>query len=324
MTGFDDIRRSIAHELDALNAEIRRGLQTSNPLMNDIVETYLRTKGKQIRPILVLLSAKLLGGITDATISSAASIEMLHNASLIHDDVIDFTLKRRNEPTVNAVWDNHVAVLVGDYFVSSSLEMAMRTGSMNCISIIARLGRTLSLGEIDQIDKARNHQLSEDAYFAIIEQKTASLFVACVEMGAATTDASPDCAARLREVARLLGLCFQVRDDIFDYYDSEAIGKPSGNDLREGKITLPLLYALNCPGQPDCADMNRIVRNSELSADDIARLIAYARNAGGIDYAYEKMSELRRKAVDIIGTFPESETRDAFILLFDYIIRRDF
>lgn len=324
MTSFDEIRSSIAPELDALNAAIRHGLQTSNALMNEIVGNYLRTKGKQIRPILVLLSAKLLGKITEETIASAASIEMLHNASLIHDDVIDLTLKRRNEPTVNAVWDNHVAVLVGDYFVSSSLQMAMKTGSMECIGIVARLGRTLSLGEIDQIDQARSHQLSEDAYFAVIEQKTASLFVACVELGSLTSGASPEQTAKMMEVARLLGLCFQIRDDIFDYFDSKNTGKPSGNDLREGKVTLPLLYALSQTGSEDSELMNALVRKPELTTDDIARLIDYARREGGIDYAYEKMSELRQQAVEIMLTFPESETRSAFILLFDYIIRRDF
>ena len=324
MTSFDEIRSSIAPELEDLNRDIRRGLQTSNRLMNEIVENYLKTKGKQIRPMLVLLSAKLLGRISEATIASAASIEMLHNASLIHDDVIDLTLKRRNEPTVNAVWDNHVAVLVGDYFVSSSLQMAMRTGSMECVSIIARLGRTLSLGEIDQIDTARSHQLTEQAYFSIIERKTASLFVACVQMGSLTSGASSAETEKLCEVARLLGLCFQIRDDIFDYFDSKNIGKPSGNDLREGKVTLPLLYALSLTDREESARMNTLVRKQELSADDIAELIDYARRSGGIDYAYETMRRLRRQAVDLMLTFPESDTRNAFILLFDYIIRRDF
>ncbi|WP_289857891.1 polyprenyl synthetase family protein [uncultured Muribaculum sp.] len=324
MTSFDDIRRSIASELDELNSNISQALHTANPLMNEIVENYLKANGKQIRPMLVLLSAKLLGKVTQATVASAAAIEMLHNATLIHDDVIDQTRTRRNAPTVNAVWDNHVAVLVGDFFVSSSLQAALKTGSMECVGIIAELGRTLSLGEIEQIDNARSHSLSEDAYFDIIQSKTASLFMACVEMGAVTSGASAAETGQMRQVARMLGLCFQIRDDIFDYFDDESVGKPTGNDLREGKVTLPLLYALNRADLPECGAMNLLVRKPELSTDEIGTLTEYARKAGGIDYAYAKMKELRDKGVEMISRFPASKTRDSFVLLFDYIIRRKF
>ncbi|MCM1020593.1 MAG: polyprenyl synthetase family protein [Muribaculum sp.] len=324
MTSFDDIRKSIAPELDELNRNIRRGLQASNPLMNEIVDSYLKTKGKQIRPILVLLSAKLLGSITQSTIASAAAIEMLHNATLIHDDVIDLTTERRNVPTINAVWDNHVAVLVGDYFVSSSLQMALQTGSKDCVEIIAQLGRTLSLGEIDQIDKARSHQLSEDAYFSIIERKTASLFMACVDMGAITSGASGEGKEKIREIARLLGLCFQIRDDIFDYFDGGNTGKPSGNDLREGKVTLPLLYALKRSDMAECEAMNELIDRPELCQDEIKLLIDYARRAGGVDYAYNIMCKLRDEAMAILSAFPDSEARQAFALLFSFIIDRDF
>ena len=183
MTVLEDIQHTIASELSQLNECMTEALSTSNELMNEIVGNYLKTKGKQIRPILVLLSAKLFGAITDATIDAAASIEMLHNASLIHDDVVDDTLTRRSRPTVNAIWDNHIAVLVGDFFVSSSLHKAVATGDLRIIDTISHLGRILSLGEIDQINKARYHDITEESYLEIIGSKTASLFVACIKMG---------------------------------------------------------------------------------------------------------------------------------------------
>ena len=290
--------------------------------VDEIVGNYLKTKGKQIRPILVLLSAKLFGGITDATIDAAASIEMLHNASLIHDDVVDDTLTRRSRPTVNAIWDNHIAVLVGDFFVSSSLHNAVATGDLRIIDTISHLGRILSLGEIDQINKARYHDITEESYLEIIGSKTASLFVACIKMGGYSVNASDEDIERMCRFAQLFGLCFQIRDDIFDYFEDSRVGKPTGNDLREGKITLPLLHVLSIDTLPSHKEMNELVRNDELSSEQIATLIAYAREFGGIDYAYDCMSRFRDEAVEIINHFPDTEIRRSFISLFDFIIAR--
>ena len=274
MTVLEDIQHTIASELSQLNECMTEALSTSNELMNEIVGNYLKTKGKQIRPILVLLSAKLFGGITDATIDAAASIEMLHNASLIHDDVVDDTLTRRSRPTVNAIWDNHIAVLVGDFFVSSSLHKAVATGDLRIIDTISHLGRTLSLGEIDQINKARYHDITEESYLDIIGSKTASLFVACIKMGGYSVNASDEDIERMCRFAQLFGLCFQIRDDIFDYFEDSRIGKPTGNDLREGKITLPLLHVLSIDTLPRHKEMNELVRKDELSSEQIATLIA--------------------------------------------------
>lgn len=322
MTVLEDIQHTIASELSQLNECMTEALSTSNELMNEIVGNYLKTKGKQIRPILVLLSAKLFGGITDATIDAAASIEMLHNASLIHDDVVDDTLTRRSRPTVNAIWDNHIAVLVGDFFVSSSLHKAVATGDLRIIDTISHLGRTLSLGEIDQINKARYHDITEESYLEIIGSKTASLFVACIKMGGYSVNASDEDIERMCRFAQLFGLCFQIRDDIFDYFEDSRVGKPTGNDLREGKITLPLLHVLSIDTLPHHKEMNELVRNDELSSEQIATLIAYAREFGGIDYAYDCMSRFRDEAVEIISHFPETEIRRSFISLFDFIIAR--
>lgn len=323
MTALEAIQQTIAPELAMLNSRITGALETSNQLMNQVVETYLKTKGKQIRPILVLLSAKLFGSINENVISAAAAVEMLHNASLIHDDVVDDTKKRRNQPTINSIWDNHIAVLVGDFFVSSALSQAIGTKDIRIISALSELGSVLSLGEIDQIYNARAHHLSEEAYFNVISSKTASLFVSCVKMGGYAVNADEEAINRLGEFANLLGLCFQIKDDIFDYYEDQKIGKPTGNDLREGKITLPLLHTLLCENLPQHAEMLALSRKEQLEPEEIATLINYAKDNGGIEYAYQKMDSLRAKAIEIIALFPDSDTRQAFISIFDYIITRD-
>ncbi len=303
---------------------IAQTLSSPNQLMNMIVDNYLKTKGKQIRPILVILSAKLMGEVNDNTISAAASVELLHNASLIHDDIVDETKTRRGEPTVNGLWDNHIAVLVGDFFVSSSLQRALDTADLRVVDCVARLGKMLSIGELDQIYCARFHHLSEEAYFRTIERKTASLFVSCVEMGAYTVNAPASRIADIAEFARLLGLCFQIKDDIFDYYSDNKIGKPTGNDLREGKITLPLLSVLLREDAPDREVMLELTRKEELTADEIKRLIDYAKANGGIDYAVDIMRKLRDRAVALLTSkFPPSATRDSLVAVVDYTISRE-
>lgn len=324
MSTIAEIQQSIAPELKALNELIARTLDSPNELMNRIVDNYLRTKGKQIRPIMVILSAKLFGEVNENVIKAAAAVELLHNASLIHDDVVDETKIRRNNPTINGVWDNHVAVLVGDFFVSSSLQLALQTQDLRIVNAIANLGKLLSIGEIDQIYCARFHHLDEDAYMQTIHRKTASLFMACVEMGAFAVEAKQTDIEKLSEFARLLGLCFQIKDDIFDYYSDSAIGKPTGNDLREGKITLPLLHALLSDKSPQGEAMRSLVHQEELQADDISTLIEYAKNAGGIDYANAQMAKLREKALQILDSFCCEEKTAAFARILDYTIARTY
>lgn len=323
MTTLESIQKSISPELKMLNERIVGALSTSNKLMNEVVETYLKTKGKQIRPILVMLSAKMFGTIDENVISAAAAVEMLHNASLIHDDVIDETKERRNNPTINCIWDNHIAVLVGDYFVSAALQQAISTQDPRIIAALSQLGAILSLGEIDQIYNAQSHVLSEEAYFNVIKAKTASLFVACVAMGGYAVKASDDEIEKLKQFTNLLGLCFQIRDDVFDYFEDKKVGKPTGNDLREGKITLPLLHVLLNESLPLHEEMLDLSHKDNLTTEEIATLINYAKNNGGIEYAYEKMTELRNQAVEIIKQLPDNEAREAFIAILDYIIARD-
>ncbi|MCM1293457.1 MAG: polyprenyl synthetase family protein [Bacteroides sp.] len=323
MTGFQEIQKAIAPEIDMLGKRIHDSLDSSNALMNQVIEGYLKSKGKLIRPILVILTAKLFGTVNDRVIASAAAVEMLHNASLIHDDVVDESDSRRSMPTVNKVWGNHIAVLVGDFFVANALRQGISTGDIRVVKVLADLGKLLSVGELDQIYNARFHTLDEKAYFEIISRKTASLFVSCIKMGAYSTDTDEAVMAPMLRYAELLGLCFQIKDDIFDYFDDETIGKPTGNDLREGKITLPLLYALSRTDLPEQPAMLELSRKEQLGADDIATLIDYARRAGGIEYACKRMEHLRAEAMQVLAQYPENETTRSFAAIFDYVIARD-
>lgn len=292
--------------------------------MSQVVSAQLRTKGKQIRPLLLMVCAQLFGPVTDKVIAAAAAVELIHNASLIHDDVVDNSNTRRGLPTINAVWNNHIAVLVGDFFTSSSMNQAISTGDIRIVDALCSLGRNLSLGEISQICNARDHSLTVDEYFSIIEHKTASLFISAVRMGCLAGEADEKSSEALIAYARAFGLCFQIRDDIFDYYSSEAVGKPTGNDLREGKITLPLLYALDIADAEQSKNMRELLSHDNLSDDEISRLLEFARQNGGISAAQDKMNELRNNAVKALEIISESENKTELIGLLDFIIDRTF
>lgn len=324
MTSLDPIKAVIAPDLARLNELIRARLAADNPLMDRVIDSYLTTKGKQIRPIIVMLCARMFGPISQRVLDAAASVELLHNASLIHDDVVDESKLRRNQPTINAVWDNHIAVLVGDFFVSTALQLAIATGDMRIIAAIGRLGKLLSLGEIDQIYNARAHCLTEESYFKIINFKTASLFVACAQVGCHAVGADEESTGKLSRIAELLGLCFQIRDDIFDYYEPDKVGKPTGNDLREGKVTLPLLHVLLDENAPDHEAMAALAAAEALDDEQIAVLQRYARDNGGIDYSYATMARLRTRAADIVATLPDPAKAEPLMQIFDYIIARDY
>lgn len=323
MTNFDEIRDLISSDLERLQKIIKQSLSSNSPLLNKIVDKYLETKGKQIRPIIVVLSAKFFGAeVSDGVFCGAASVELLHNASLIHDDVIDETKQRRGHDTINNTWDNHIAVLVGDFFVSNALACAIRTNDFRVISTISELGKELSTGEIDQIDVAKHHSIDEQTYFSIINKKTASLFQSCVKVGGYSVGASDIDIANLSKFVELLGLSFQIKDDIFDYFKDDAIGKPTGNDLREGKVTLPLIYALSRTESPRHEEMRRLADSDSLTTEQIETLIDFAKAEGGIEYAYATMERLRAEARSILEPYPDNEAKRAFLSLFDYIIKR--
>lgn len=323
MTNFDEIRDLISSDLERLQKIIKQSLSSNSPLLNKIVDKYLETKGKQIRPIIVVLSAKFFGAeVSDGVLCGAASVELLHNASLIHDDVIDETKQRRGHDTINNTWDNHIAVLVGDFFVSNALACAIRTNDFRVISTISELGKELSTGEIDQIDVAKHHSIDEQTYFSIINKKTASLFQSCVKVGGYSVGASDIDIANLSKFVELLGLSFQIKDDIFDYFKDDAIGKPTGNDLREGKVTLPLIYALSHTESPRHEEMRRLADSDSLTTEQIETLIDFAKAEGGIEYAYATMERLRAEVRSILEPYPDNEAKRAFLSLFDYIIKR--
>lgn len=324
MSTLDTINKAHRTDLDNLNKRIADRLQSSNSLMSKIVLSLLRTKGKQLRPLLLIMCARMFGPVDDKVLASAAAVELIHNASLIHDDVVDNSMTRRNAPTVNAVWDNHIAVLVGDYFTSTAMQEAISTGDIRIIDAICKLGRQLSLGEIDQIYNAREHCLSEENYYRIIDYKTASLFIASAEMACFAAGASDEAREILARYALLFGRCFQIRDDVFDYFPSDLVGKPTGNDLREGKITLPLLHALENNSNPGHDRAVELIAKDCLSDSEIAFLQAFARDNGGIDYAFEAMNRLRDQACEGLARLPESEIRNRLVDLFDFIIERQF
>lgn len=322
---LDKIQHTMAKEIEAMNGIIRNLLHTDHDLVNSIVDNYLLTKGKQIRPILVMLAARMFGDVSERVLYCAAALEMLHNATLIHDDVVDQTPLRRGQPTINAIWGNHIAVLVGDLFVSKALEAGIKTGSLEILQSLSDLGAELSLGEMSQLFNARNHNLNDEAYYRMIEKKTASLFVGCVRIGAQAVGAPDRETAVLEKYAHSMGMAFQIRDDIFDYFPSDDIGKPSGHDLLEGKVTLPLLYALSVAPEDEAAPMKVLLTDDrELTRDEIAGLQEFAKRHNGIKAAQDQMEALKDDANSRLILLPAGESRDCFEEIFDYIIERKF
>jgi len=323
MINLDDIRDLLADDLRRLNGIIEETLRSDTALMNSIVSRYLATKGKQLRPMLTLLAGRIFGGVNERVLYAGAAIEMLHNASLIHDDVIDQAKQRRGVETISSVWSNHVAVLVGDFFVTGALRCAVKAQDARVLESLAQMGGDLSLGEINQYDNARKHNIDEATYLTIIGKKTASLFESCVAVGGYVNNGSAEQIDALCRYARLLGLAFQIKDDTFDYYDDTNVGKPTGNDLREGKITLPLIYALGRTDLPEHDQMQALVHKELLESSDIDTLVEWAKRAGGIDYAYQTMQRLRREADALLDIFNPSDDVESLRLIFRYIIDRN-
>lgn len=277
-----------------------------------------------MRPMLILLIAKNYGGISSVTQHSAVGLELLHTASLVHDDVVDESKERRGQASVNAEYNNKVAVLVGDYVLSTALLNVALTNNTHIVQSLAELGRTLSNGEILQLSNIQNSEFSEEVYYEVIKMKTAALFEACCEIGAMSANATEEDLEKAKSFGRNLGIIFQIRDDIFDYYDSKEIGKPTGNDMSEGKLTLPVLYALNSTEDEEMKAIARKVKSRDVSQEEISRLVAFTKANGGIEYAEQKMLELRSQCLQFIDA--ESVTEEIRIALtayIDYVIQRN-
>ena len=318
------IKRPIEGEFDDFVRLFNESLSHTEGLLSQVLEHIKHRGGKRMRPLLILLIAKNYGGVNDVTLRSAVGLELLHTASLVHDDVVDESKERRGQPSVNAVYNNKVAVLVGDYVLSTALLNISYTNNSDILRSIAELGRNLSNGEILQLSNIQNTEFSEDIYYDVIKMKTAALFEACCEVGTLSVNANESQIELAKEFGRNLGIIFQIRDDIFDYYDSKEIGKPTGNDMAEGKLTLPVLYALNSTHDSEMEEIARKVKRNDVTRYEIARLVDFTKNNGGIEYAERKMLELRQKCMEFIDSESVSEEiRTSLTAYIDYVIQRN-
>ncbi len=315
------ILKPVSSEFESFMNGFKQVLHSEVPLLQSAIETVLQSNGKHLRPLLLLLTAKACGNPTATTQEAAIIIELLHTTTLIHDDVVDETKQRRGKPSLNAIFDNRIAVLTGDYLLAGTMLRAAGTEQIPIIKIIARICRELSEGELMQLDNARRHLLDEEQYLRTIHKKTASLISACAEIGAFSVNAPGEIREKCRLFGEYLGYCFQIKDDIFDYQENTDIGKPTGNDIREGKITLPLLYALQT--SPEKGRHMNLIKKQDLSAENITSLIAFAKEEGGIAYAESRLAEYKQKAVEIIQTLPESKARESLLLLADFFSERN-
>jgi octaprenyl-diphosphate synthase len=312
----------VASEFEQFKADFSTVLDSEVPLLQSAIEQVLCSNGKHIRPLLLFLTAKACGNPTEITQKAAVIIEVLHTTTLIHDDVVDETKQRRGVASLNAIFDNRIAVLTGDYILAETILRAAETGNITIIKIIAKVCRELSEGELMQIDNVEKHTVIEDDYLKMIHKKTATLFSACSEIGSVSVNAPIETIKKCHLFGKYFGYCFQIKDDIFDYYDNLNIGKPTGNDIREGKITLPLLYALKTAPKNESAHYMKIITAQDFAPENVTELIAFAKRHGGIEYAEKQLKEYKQKAIEIIHQFPESAARNSLLLLADHFAER--
>ena len=317
------IKHPVEAELADFISLFNQSLSHEDGLLGSALEHIRKRAGKRMRPMLILLMAKNFGQINLSTQNAAVGLELLHTASLVHDDVVDESEERRGQASVNATYDNKVAVLVGDYILSTALLCVACTHSEQIVTYLAELGRTLSDGEILQLSNIGRKDISEDVYYDVIKQKTAALFEACAGIGALSSGASEEDVEAAKLFGQNLGITFQIRDDIFDYYDSPEIGKPTGNDMAEGKLTLPVIYAVNNGGDESMRDLALKVKARTVSSDEIAKLVAYTKEKGGIEYAERRMWEFHAQAQRFIDErVKQPAVKEALQAYLDFVIKR--
>ncbi|GHU70193.1 octaprenyl-diphosphate synthase [Bacteroidia bacterium] len=316
------ITRPIQNNLELFEQLYAETLRVSGADFQTMLDFVSAKKGKRIRPVVLLLSAQLCGKPNRTSLEYALILELLHIATLIHDDVVDDTKERRGQPSVMAQFGNRAAVLLGDYILSQAILRGVETKNLKILQILASLAQYLSEGELSQLISSSEIRIDEKRYFEIIWKKTAVLISSCTEMGAISVDADAEKTEILRQIGKNLGVCFQLRDDIFDYYEQGEIGKPTGNDIREGKITLPLIYALQTAPQPEADEMLALIQKQDFSSENIRQLLTFAKVYKGIEYTQAKMQEIKRETEQILAHFPDSEAKQAMGLLMDYIIER--
>ena len=318
------IRQPIERQLEVFNTMFAEAMSHADGQLSMALDYIRQRNGKRMRPMLIMLMAKNYGQVTETTYRAALGLELLHTASLVHDDIVDEAAERRGQASVNAVYDNKVAVLVGDYILSTALLNVSMTGNLDIVNYLARLGQTLSNGEILQLTSNGSEEISEKAYYDVIKMKTAALFEACCTMAAMSATTSEQQMEEARTFGQQLGMIFQIRDDIFDYYDNPTIGKPTGNDMIEGKLTLPVIHALMKTQQKDMLTLARKVKQQEATAEEIARLVAFTKENGGIQYAEKVMGELHQQALSFIeNRVGDNEIKQALTAYLDFVIKRE-
>jgi octaprenyl-diphosphate synthase len=317
MLSVEEIKSPIAREMQEFETKFRASMKSSVPLLDKIMHYIIKRKGKQLRPMFVFLSANVCGGIKDSTYRAASLIELLHTATLVHD-----SNERRGFFSINALWKNKIAVLVGDYLLSKGLLLSVDNGDFDLLRIVSNAVREMSEGELLQIEKTRKLDIDESVYYDIIRQKTASLIASCCASGAASAGADQQTIERMREFGENVGLAFQLKDDLFDFGAYDQIGKPSGIDIKEKKMTLPLIYALNKAERSEKRKIINIIKNHNEDNKKVAEVISFVNNSGGIAYAEQKMEEYKNKALTILSTFQENPSKRSLEALVRYTTER--
>ena len=322
MDYLSKIRRPIEGEMNDFIELFNLSLSHEDGLLEQVLSHIRQRGGKRMRPMLLMLSAKNYGKVSDVTLNAALGLELLHTASLVHDDVVDESGERRGQASVNASFNNKVAVLVGDFILSTALLRVAISENILIVKHLSELGRILSNGELLQLSNISNTEISEDIYYQVIDKKTAVLFESCSALGAISVGASDDDIEKAKRFGHNIGMIFQIRDDIFDYFDSKEIGKPTGNDMAEGKLTLPVIYALNHSDSSAIMTLAKKVKAGTINADEIAVLVEFTKQSGGIDYAKRKMEEFAADAQQYIDACVKPELKEAFTAYLDYVIQR--
>jgi len=319
---LEDIKAPVAREMEEFEPKFRASMKTNVLLLDKIMGYIVKRKGKQMRPMFVFLTAGVCGKISESTYRGASLIELLHTASLVHDDVVDEANYRRGFFSVNALWKNKIAVLVGDFLLARGLMLSVENKDFNLLSLVTDAVREMSEGELLQFEKSRRLDITEELYYEIIRRKTASLIASCCAVGASSSGASDDIVYKMREFGEKIGMAFQIKDDLFDYGEEE-IGKPLGIDIKEKKMTLPLIYALTKTGWVEKRKILSIVKNESSKPKKVKEVIEFVKGSGGIEYANKAMNKFREDALQILAGFPESRYKESLIQLVQFTIERN-
>jgi len=322
MIKLEDIKKPVASEMKEFDKRFKASIPSEIPLLKIVTRYVLRRKGKQMRPIFVFLSSKMIGEITESTYTAASLIELMHTATLVHDDVVDESNERRGAFSINAIWQSKVAVLFGDYLLAQGLLLAVAKKDYDLLEIVSNASKEMSEGELLQIQKSRSLNIDIETYYEVIRKKTASLIASCTACGARAAKANQETVDRVHEMGIQIGMAFQIKDDLFDYQPHGLIGKPTGNDIKEKKFTLPLIYALNQAEPGIRKAMVKKIKRGKRSQRVVNEVVSFVNEMGGIEFAMEKMQEFKSAAMEILESFPENPARDSLRDLVEFTVSR--